>query len=81
MNQKSNSLSQRKFIGDAAAISAVVALGVGAVVSSCSRRQRYVAPVFPEQAPYEPVAEELGQLALVVGRSYFETACSQHRCY
>ena len=55
MNQKSNSLSRRKFISDAAAISAVGALGVGAVVSSCNKRQSYVAPVFPEQAPDGPV--------------------------
>ncbi|MFP4366819.1 MAG: Gfo/Idh/MocA family protein [Bacteroidales bacterium] len=51
MNQKSKALSRRKFIGDAAAISALGALGVGAVVSSCSRKPEYTAPVFLDQAP------------------------------
>jgi myo-inositol 2-dehydrogenase / D-chiro-inositol 1-dehydrogenase len=51
MDQKSKALSRRKFLGDAAAISAIGALGVGAVVSSCSRRPAYTAPVFPDQAP------------------------------
>jgi myo-inositol 2-dehydrogenase / D-chiro-inositol 1-dehydrogenase len=51
MNQKSNLLSRRKFIGDAAAISALGALGVGAVVSSCNRKSTYVAPVLRDQAP------------------------------
>lgn len=51
MDQKSKNLSRRKFIGDAAAISALGALGVGAVVSSCSRRSKYSAPVFLDRAP------------------------------
>lgn len=51
MDQKSKALSRRKFLGDAAAISALGALGVGAVVSSCSSRPTYTAPVFPDQAP------------------------------
>ncbi len=55
MTEKSKSLSRRKFIGDAAAIGALGALGVGAVVSSCSRKPTYVAPVFPDQAPDGPV--------------------------
>ncbi len=55
MNQKSKALSRRKFIGDAAAISALGALGVGAVISSCSRRPEYRSPVFPDQAPDGPV--------------------------
>ena len=55
MTEKSKSLSRRKFIGDAAAIGALGALGVGAVVSSCNRKQTYVAPVFPDQAPDGPV--------------------------
>ncbi len=50
MNQK-KALSRRKFLGDAAAIGALGALGVGAVVSSCSRRPTYVGPTFPDQAP------------------------------
>ncbi len=55
MNQNSSNLSRRKFLGDAAAIGAIGALGVGAVVSGCSRKATYVAPVFPEQAPDGPV--------------------------
>jgi myo-inositol 2-dehydrogenase / D-chiro-inositol 1-dehydrogenase len=55
MSQKSNALSRRKFIGDAAALGALGALGVGAVVSSCGRTPTYVAPVFPDQAPDGPV--------------------------
>ncbi|MGF1584960.1 MAG: Gfo/Idh/MocA family protein [Bacteroidales bacterium] len=51
MDQKSKALSRRKFLGDAAAISALGALGVGAVVSSCNSRPTYTAPVFPDQAP------------------------------
>ncbi len=50
MNQK-KALSRRKFLGNAAAIGALGALGVGAVVSSCSRRPTYVGPTFPDQAP------------------------------
>jgi len=55
MNQKSKSLSRRKFIGDAAAIGALGALGVGAVVSSCSRKPSYVAPAFLDHAPDGPL--------------------------
>ncbi len=55
MSEKSNLSSRRKFLGDAAAIGALGALGVGAVVSSCERRPAYVAPFFPDQAPDGPV--------------------------
>jgi myo-inositol 2-dehydrogenase / D-chiro-inositol 1-dehydrogenase len=55
MNQKSKALSRRKFLGDAAAISALGALGVGAVVTSCGRKSTWTAPVFPDQAPDGPV--------------------------
>jgi myo-inositol 2-dehydrogenase / D-chiro-inositol 1-dehydrogenase len=55
MNQKSNALSRRKFLGDAAAIGALGALGVGAVVSSCNRKPTYTAPVFLDHAPDGPV--------------------------
>ncbi len=55
MDNKSKYLSRRKFIGDAAAIGALGALGIGAVASSCSRRPTYVAPVFPDQAPDGPL--------------------------
>jgi myo-inositol 2-dehydrogenase / D-chiro-inositol 1-dehydrogenase len=51
MDNQSKALSRRKFLGDAAAISAIGALGVGAVISSCGRRAEYTAPVFPDQAP------------------------------
>ena len=55
MDQKSKELSRRKFLGDAAAISALGALGIGAVVSSCNRKPTYSAPVFLDQAPDGPV--------------------------
>ena len=55
MDQKSGNLSRRKFISDAAAVSALGALGIGAVVSSCNRKQEYTAPVFPDRAPDGPV--------------------------
>jgi len=51
MNKKSKTLSRRKFISDAAAITTMGALGAGAVVSSCSRKPEYVAPVLRDQAP------------------------------
>jgi myo-inositol 2-dehydrogenase / D-chiro-inositol 1-dehydrogenase len=51
MDNQSKALSRRKFLGDAAAIGAIGALGVGAVISSCGRRTEYTAPVFPDQAP------------------------------
>ncbi len=51
MDHKSNALSRRKFLGDAAAIGALGALGVGAIVSSCGRREEYTAPAFLDQAP------------------------------
>jgi len=53
MNEKSKYVSRRKFISDAAAIGALGAVGVGAVVSSCSRK--YTAPGFLDQAPDGPV--------------------------
>ena len=55
MNQKPKNVSRRKFISDAAAISALGAVGVGAVVSSCSRKSKYTAPAFLDQAPDGPV--------------------------
>ena len=51
MDQKSKALSRRRFLGDAAAISTIGALGLGAVVSSCSRKTKYTAPVLLDQAP------------------------------
>jgi myo-inositol 2-dehydrogenase / D-chiro-inositol 1-dehydrogenase len=55
MDQKSSNLSRRKFLGDAAAITSLGALGAGAIISSCNRKPEYTAPVFPEQAPDGPV--------------------------
>jgi myo-inositol 2-dehydrogenase / D-chiro-inositol 1-dehydrogenase len=55
MHQNSKALSRRKFLGDAAALGALGALGVGAVVSSCSRKPEYKAPVFLDKAPDGPV--------------------------
>ena len=55
MEKKSKSLSRRKFIGNAAAIGAIGAIGAGAVLSSCSRKPQYTAPVFPDRAPDGPV--------------------------
>ncbi|TVR69458.1 MAG: gfo/Idh/MocA family oxidoreductase [Marinilabiliales bacterium] len=54
MNKNSKDFSRRKFIGDAAAIGALGALGVGSLVSSCQRKPQYTAPVFPDQAPDGP---------------------------
>ena len=51
MDKKTNDLSRRKFIGNIAAVGALASAGMGAVVSSCSRKSGYVAPVFPDQAP------------------------------
>jgi myo-inositol 2-dehydrogenase / D-chiro-inositol 1-dehydrogenase len=51
MDKKINDLSRRKFIGNLAAVGAFSSPGIGAVVSSCSRKPGYVAPVFPDQAP------------------------------
>jgi myo-inositol 2-dehydrogenase / D-chiro-inositol 1-dehydrogenase len=55
MNKESIKFSRRKFIGDALAISAIGTIGAGAIMSSCSRKPAYSAPVFPEQAPDGPV--------------------------
>ncbi len=55
MRKKTNDLSRREFIGDAAKISALGAMGIGAVVSSCQRKPEYSAPLFPDQAPDGPV--------------------------
>jgi myo-inositol 2-dehydrogenase / D-chiro-inositol 1-dehydrogenase len=54
MNNKSNTVSRRKFIGDAAALSTLGAIGMGAIVTSCSRK-KYSAPVFLDRAPDGPV--------------------------
>jgi myo-inositol 2-dehydrogenase / D-chiro-inositol 1-dehydrogenase len=51
MDQKSKSSSRRKFIGDVTAISALGVAGIGSVISSCSRKPAFVAPLFPDRAP------------------------------
>lgn len=53
--QNSKNFSRRKFIGDAVALGTIGTLGMNAVISSCSRQEKYVAPVFPDKAPDGPV--------------------------
>ncbi len=55
MDRKTNDSSRRKFIGNAAALSVMGALGMGAVISSCRRKPKYTAPVFPDMAPDGPL--------------------------
>ncbi len=55
MKRKLKNLSRRKFIGNISAISVLGSIGIGAVVSSCNRRVKYQAPVFPDEAPDGPV--------------------------
>lgn len=55
MTKKSNPLSRRKFIGGAAAVTALGAAGIGSVISACNRKPQYKAPVFPDRAPDGPV--------------------------
>lgn len=44
MTKKNKSLSRREFFGNAAAISAVGAVGMGYLLNSCSPKQKYVVP-------------------------------------
>ncbi|TVR73840.1 MAG: gfo/Idh/MocA family oxidoreductase [Marinilabiliales bacterium] len=55
MTQMQNPLSRRKFLGNAAAIGAIGAVSSAALLSSCSRKPKYSAPVFPDRAPDGPV--------------------------
>jgi myo-inositol 2-dehydrogenase / D-chiro-inositol 1-dehydrogenase len=56
MDDKSKLTGRRQFIGDAAALGLMGALGTGLILSSCkSQKQKYEAPVFPETAPDGPV--------------------------
>ncbi len=56
MDNRSESPGRRKFIGDAAALGVMGALGAGYVLSSCgSREPEYEMPVFPDIAPDGPV--------------------------
>ncbi len=55
MVHKPRNFSRRKFIGDAAAASAIGALGIGAIVSSCNRKPKFSAPAFLDRAPDGPV--------------------------
>ncbi len=53
---KLKSSGRRKFIGNAAALSVIGAIGAGHFLSSCdSPRQRYKSPVFPDRAPDGPI--------------------------
>jgi myo-inositol 2-dehydrogenase / D-chiro-inositol 1-dehydrogenase len=55
MDNNLKSPGRRKFIGDAAALGILGAVGAGYVLSSCnSRRARYETPVFPDSAPDGP---------------------------
>ena len=55
MNKKTNLKSRREFIGDAAAIGLLGAVGAGFALSSCdSRRDKYETPVFLDIAPDGP---------------------------
>jgi myo-inositol 2-dehydrogenase / D-chiro-inositol 1-dehydrogenase len=50
------SSDRREFLGKVAAISAIGAVGSGSLLSSCNlNRNKYISPVFPEQAPGGPV--------------------------
>ena len=56
MKYEPKSRSRREFIGGAAALGLMGALGAGHLLSSCSRSgERYMAPVFPEVAPDGPI--------------------------
>ncbi len=56
MNNKSKSKSRREFIGDAAALGLVGAIGAGYALSSCSSgRPEHEAPVFHDSAPDGPL--------------------------
>ena len=49
---KSRLPGRRKFLGDAAALGVMGAIGAGHLLSSCKPgREKYVPPVFPERAP------------------------------
>ena len=54
MKHSANVSGRPKFIGNIAAFSALASAGMGAVLSPCSLKTRYVAPVFPDQAPDGP---------------------------
>jgi len=56
MDNKSKLQGRRQFIGDAAALGLMGAIGAGYVLSSCkSKKPQYEMPVFPERAPDGPV--------------------------
>lgn len=55
MNQNFRDLSRRKFIGDAFAISALGTIGISSVISSCTSKPKYAAPIFNEIAPDGPI--------------------------
>ena len=56
MDDLSKVPGRRQFIGDAAALGLMGAIGAGYVLSSCkSQKSKYEPPVFPERAPDGPV--------------------------
>ena len=56
MTYNSNSPSRRKFIGDAAALGVMGAIGAGTLLSSCtSDRAKFAIPHFPDKAPDGPI--------------------------
>ena len=56
MNHKTKSKTRREFIGDAAALGLIGAVGAGYVLSSCSSgRSKHPAPVFYDRAPDGPL--------------------------
>jgi myo-inositol 2-dehydrogenase / D-chiro-inositol 1-dehydrogenase len=55
MEPETTSVSRRKFIGDAAIISALGATAMGSILSSCSTKPTYSAPAFLDQAPDGPI--------------------------
>ncbi len=56
MNKNPKSFNRREFIGGAAALGIIGALGTGHLISSCNRgTKRYDAPVFPDVAPDGPL--------------------------
>ena len=52
MDKKSKLPDRRQFIGDAAALGLMGAMGAGYVLSSCkTEKPKYETPVFPERVP------------------------------
>ncbi len=54
MDNRPKPWSRREFIGDAAALGVLGAIGAGHLISSCSSQKKYEMPVYPERAPEGP---------------------------